>query len=323
MTTELIGIAGMTNQLRKFYQKALLSRTVPNLVHNEWAKKDGVPSANGKAMDFRRLERPSAATTALTEGTPPSVTQLTWSNVVVTVDQYGAYSLLSDVLETQAIDPQVTSISEMYSEHMKVTLDILTRNVINAGTTVQYSTGATSRGDLISGDHITYAELREAVRTLRQDDVPPAIDGRYYACIIGPETEEDLFGDSTILNIFQNAQDRGAATGGANSLQTGALGDVVGLRFFSAGSNVSKFASAGRSGADVFAALVIGGEAYAVVDYQSMPGEVIVQPKGSAGTSDPLKQVSSIGWKAAHGAKILDENRILRLEHVTTSKEAA
>lgn len=322
MAIEQIGVAGMANQLRKFYQKSLLSRRVPNLVHNQWARKDGIPSANGKAMDFRRLERPSAATTALTEATPPSVTQLTWSNVVVTVSQYGAYSLLSDVLETQAIDPQVTSISEMYSEHMKVTLDVLTRNVINAGTTVQYVNNATSRGDLISGDHISFAELREAVRTVGQNDVP-RINGEFYACVIGPETKEDLFADSTILNIFQYAQNRGTATGGGNSLQTGALGDVIGLRFFEAGSNVSKFASAGTSGADVFAALIIGAEAYAVVDYDSMPGQVIVKSRGSAGTSDPLDQVSSVGWKAPHGAGILDQNRILRLEHVTSSKEAA
>lgn len=321
MAIEQIGVAGMTTQIRTFYQKALLSRRKPTWVHNQWGRKDGIPSANGKAMDFRRLERPSAATSAFTEGTPPSATQVTWTNVVVTVSQYGAYTLLSDVVQTQAIDAQVTAISEMYSEHMKDTLDILTRNVLNAGTTVQYVNNATSRGDLISGDHFSYAEIKEAKRTLSRNDAPK-ISGEFYACVLAPEVSEDLFADSTLLNIFQNAQNRGAAQGGGNSLQTGALGDVLGIRFFET-SNATKFASAGTSGADVYAALFIGDEAYAVVDFDALPGQIIVKSKGSAGTSDPLDQVSSVGWKQSHGAKILDENRVLRLEGVTTSKEAA
>jgi len=39
--------------------------------------------------------------------------------------------------------------------------------------------------------------------------------------------------------------------------------------------------------------------------------------------TDPLGQYWTHGWKAAHAAVILDQNAIVRLEHVTTQKQAA
>lgn len=42
--------------------------------------------------------------------------------------------------------------------------------------------------------------------------------------------------------------------------------------------------------------------------------KIIVKPKGSAGTSDPLDQRSTIGWKAMFAAKRLNELGIVRIE---------
>jgi len=41
---------------------------------------------------------------------------------------------------------------------------------------------------------------------------------------------------------------------------------------------------------------------------------MIVKAKGSAGTADPLNQRSTVGWKAAHAAAILYEERLVRVE---------
>ena len=42
--------------------------------------------------------------------------------------------------------------------------------------------------------------------------------------------------------------------------------------------------------------------------------EVIVKPKGSAGTADPLNQRSTVGWKATKTAEILSEEYMIRVE---------
>ena len=53
--------------------------------------------------------------------------------------------------------------------------------------------------------------------------------------------------------------------------------------------------------------------AYGVVDL-SEGTEVIVKPRGSSGTADPLDQRSSVGWKGVHAAAILYDEYILRVE---------
>ncbi len=70
----------------------------------------------------------------------------------------------------------------------------------------------------------------------------------------------------------------------------------------------------GKQGAAVLSCLFCGKDAYGVVDVEGNNMQVIVKPKGSGGTTDPLDQRSTIGWKAMEVAKILYPERIIRLE---------
>ena len=69
----------------------------------------------------------------------------------------------------------------------------------------------------------------------------------------------------------------------------------------------------GRDGLAVYGCLFIGKGAYGVVDL-SEGTEVIVKPRGSSGTADPLDQRSSVGWKGIHAAAILYDEYIVRVE---------
>ena len=55
----------------------------------------------------------------------------------------------------------------------------------------------------------------------------------------------------------------------------------------------------GSQGCAVYGCLFLGKGAYGVVDL-SEGTEVIVKPRGSSGTADPLDQRSSVGWKGIH-----------------------
>jgi hypothetical protein len=59
--------------------------------------------------------------------------------------------------------------------------------------------------------------------------------------------------------------------------------------------------------------IYMGKGAYGVVDL-SEGTEVIVKPRGSSGTADPLDQRSSVGWKGVHAAAILYDEYIVRVE---------
>lgn len=72
-------------------------------------------------------------------------------------------------------------------------------------------------------------------------------------------------------------------------------------------------AEGGKDGGAVYSCLFIGKGAYGVVDL-SEGTEVIVKPRGSSGTADPLDQRSSVGWKGLHAAAILYDEYMVRVE---------
>ena len=69
----------------------------------------------------------------------------------------------------------------------------------------------------------------------------------------------------------------------------------------------------GAEGCAVYGCLFVGKGAYGVVDLNDGT-EVIVKPRGSSGTADPLDQRSSVGWKGVHAAAILYDEYIVRVE---------
>lgn len=70
----------------------------------------------------------------------------------------------------------------------------------------------------------------------------------------------------------------------------------------------------GAEGCAVFAVTVIGANAYATTSLSGAGLEHIVKPLGSGGTSDPLNQRSTVGWKATKAAERLVEEYMVRVE---------
>ncbi len=289
----------------------------------KYGTKRPIPVRGGKSIEFRRFEKftVTAGSYTLTEGTPPTQTQGTVSTVTATISQYGQYSALTDLLELQSYDPIIAEYSEKYGIAMAEALDIVVRDVVDATTTIQYAGAATvvatsGAGAVGSGNYINSAEVLEMVRTLRRADARK-INGRYI-CFIHPDNTHDLMQDPDIIDAFQYA----AARDQTNPLFTGVLGDWMGVTFVET-TNLKVHASYGMSGADVYEVVMVGEEAYAVTELSTQQSELIVKPRGSAGTADPLNQVSTIGWKAALAAVILNQNFLVSLYCASSRTPAA
>jgi N4-gp56 family major capsid protein len=317
MTIELLGVAGHTLENKTFYEKRLLMRATRQPAYMGWGLQKTLPSRGSNNLEWRRLERPTATTTALTEGTPPAVTQTTWVNVVATLSQYGAYTQLSDVNLRQAIDDQLSEHISMYGEHMKESIETVIRNVLTGGTNVQYADAATSRGALTSGNRLDEAEIRTALRNLkRRDSKPIAKAGNKFVLITHQDAMYDVMSDTTIQNVLQNAGQRGDA----NPYFSGQMFDYLGVRIIET-SNVRTISGGGLSLAaavHVFQSIMFGEEAYGEVKYSSETMDIIVKPVGSAGAADPLNQYGTVGWKAAVAVAILNQSFLQRLEHGTS-----
>ena len=176
---------------------------------------------------------------------------------------------------------------------------------------VQYaSTAATRTGasGVGSGMYLDSAEIREAVRTLKRANAKKMV-GNKFAGIIHPDVTTDLFADADVVNAFKDAGERG----GANPLFTGVLGDYAGVTFIET-TNAKVWASMGLSGADVYACMFIAKEAYGVTGLSALQSRTIIHPRGTGGHSDPLEQVSTVGWKAALAAVILNQDFMVRVE---------
>lgn len=209
---------------------------------------------------------------------------------------------------------------ENFSEAMKEGLDLVTRDILNGGSNVQYASTSLSRGAVGSGQYLSLTELRRVKRTLLRNNVKPhpKADGRLVV-ISHPDNLYDLEGDTNITSIWQYAGQRGES----NQLFDLEFRDLpFGFRIYTT-SLCRIFASLGLSGADVYGVVVFGDQWYGTINLDKMPAKVIVKDRGSAGTSDPLDQLASVGYKAAHTAVILNQNLGVRLEVASSNKTAA
>lgn len=80
---------------------------------------------------------------------------------------------------------------------------------------------------------------------------------------------------------------------------------------------------AGAEGRDVYATLVFGENAYGTTELSHGGLEHIVKQLGSAGTSDPLNQRATVGWKANKVTVRLVEAFMVRIETASTFESGA
>lgn len=298
------------SSIQKYYDKKLLDRLVARFVHLQFGQKRPIPKNGGKTINFRKYSAFAAATSALTEGVTPAGKAISLSEKTATIAQYGDFVEVSDMLDMTHIDPVLDEVADILGEQAADTLDQIVRDIVAAGTNVQYANNATSRNTVDGTDILTVDEIRQAVRTLKNNKVQPLGDGKYVA-IIHPNAVYDLQGDDRWINANQYA--------GSTNIFSGEIGMIHGVRFVET-TNTKIFAAAGTNNADVYATMVMGMDAYGIVDVAgSAAVQNIVKPHGSAGTADPLNQRATSGWKALFTACRLTEEAIVRIEHAVSA----
>lgn len=75
----------------------------------------------------------------------------------------------------------------------------------------------------------------------------------------------------------------------------------------------------GKQGASIYCTLVIGEGAYGVTEISGGGLQTIIKQKGTGGTSDPLEQRATVGWKGAKTAEILVNEYMVRIETSATA----
>ena len=298
----------LSAEMKTFYDMTLIDEASAQLVHDQFGQKRPIPSGSGKTIEFRKFSSLPKATTALTEGVTPDGKRLDVTSVTATVSQYGDYITQSDVLELTALDNTILEATKLLGKQAGLTLDTVTRNVLNSGLNVTYcpkvaggvETTVESREDLDTTAQLTVKTVQKVVAKLRGQNAP-TINGKYVA-IAHPYVIYSLMRDPEWMNVKSYSDPK--------DLYEGEVGEIGGVRFVQ--TTEAKVWKEGSHA--VFSTLFIGEGAYGVTEITGGGLQTIVKQKGSAGTADPLDQRSSVGWKAIKTAELLIPNYIVRVE---------
>jgi len=321
--------ATITHAVNNYYDRRLLERALPLLTHTRFGQVRDIPKGNTDVIKFRKYGSLAAATTPLTEGVTPDGSSLSITDTTATVQQYGDYVTISDFLQYTTLDPILMETAEVLGEQAGDTLDKLCRDVLVAGTNVQY-VDATSpkanaaRDEIAAADKLSVSdEIDIAIKTMKGNNAKKITkmvrgDLAYntspvnacYVGIVHPNATYDLSGLTGWVPVEKYANKA--------DVMPGEVGAYKEVRFVET-TNAKVWEDAGLAGAvDVYATLILGANAYGISRISGKAMENIVKPLGSAGTSDPLNQRATSGWKATFVSAILQQLFMLRLEHAVS-----
>ena len=298
----------LTQENAIFYDKNLLKRLVENLVWAKWAQKRNAPKRSGDTISYRRFESLDPVDTPLEEGVTPEGRQLVVNEIKSVVEQYGEFIEITDRIDMLGIDPVLTEASDILGEMAGALVDNKCRDILTAGTNVVYANGKTARASVAAADKLNGAVIKKAVTVLKKANVK-RING-YYIGIIDPDCASDLMDDPLWQDVSKY--------NGGVQIMKGELGKIHGVRFFET-SNAKVFEGAGEGGANVHSTVILGQDAYGITDVEgSATPKMIVKDFGSAGTSDPLDQRATAGYKLLFDTIRLQELAIVRIESGVT-----
>ena len=296
--------SALSAENKTFYDKALIQEAAPNLIHDQFGQKRPIPKNGGKKIEFRKYASVPKALTPLTEGVTPDGRKLSVTTVEAEVSQYGDFVCLSDVLDLTAIDNNALEATRVMGRQAGMTLDTVTRNVLQSGTNVYYcppvaedgTVGAqpTDRTQLTKDCKLTVAVVKRIASLMKAANAPK-ING-HYICILHPYAAYDLMNDPKWEQMHQYCK--------PEEMYEGEIGRIAGVRFVES-SEAAVYTGAENdcpAGLAVFGCLFIADGAYGVTEVTGGGLQTIIKQLGSAGSADPLNQRSTVGYTLAFAA---------------------
>ena len=296
--------SGLSQEVSTYYEKVFLDRAEYELIHEQGGQKRKQPKSEGKVVRFTRYTPLATVTGSLSEGTNPSEVALTATNVDATLAEYGNTVKVSKFLSLTSIDRNMKEKIETLGQNLGETLDELVRDELVTGATDQFAGSNSAISDVAASDTLSAAEVRKAVRTLKNNKAR-RMKGRHpFLGKIGPYTSYDLMGDSTWENakIYSDVQD----------LYKGEIGALHGVRFIESPNQATT-----ASTTTVYHNLIHGADAFGCIDLEGDLPQLMVITKPD--TNNPAGRFVTLSWAGSFVAKTLNSNWIVDVQTGATS----
>lgn len=353
-TTEIAGPVNRIFQVSLLRNAKALAPYFEGTVPAEIAEHRGTFTAL-----WRRIENLTPTTTPLAELTgsvsfptrtadQPSVTDVT-----ATVQKFGNFIYLNEEVDLVNFNGQAQKLSELMGMNAGQSLNRLQRNVMEDNSTAVFG-GAATTATGVAGAGVTNSDITVANNALNRQDAMKFTSMTEGSRSIGTQPIRNAYWGICHVDVEEDIR----LLSGFNAVETysgqtetapGEFGTVGGVRWIStteasvdadSGATITGTATAaGRSTSgtsyDVYNSMVYGMDAYGSVGFgfnhiqsiyrvgDRLPGVLMIsKPRGSAGSADPLNEVSSLGWKSWHTAVVLNGNWGRVIRHTASKLEA-
>lgn len=295
------------------------------------------PQGKNKTLTrkYRRYNSVARAIAPMAEGIPPAGQMLSYTDINVTLEQYGDHVKLTDVIVDTHEDPVLDECMGILGEQIAETVEVIRYNVLKAGTNVVYSGSATTRGTVSSAP--LRGDLRRIVRSLKKnkareistiisatakistEPVAPA-----YFAVGHTDLDSDIRAMSGFVPVEQYSDSTKALPGEVGKVET--IRFVLSALFepfLASGASTTDKLTNGATGTgscDVYPILVFGRDAFAMVPLQGSNAvtPTVINP-GKPDKSDPHGQIGFVAWKRYDGCVILNQLWMCRYECAVTS----
>jgi N4-gp56 family major capsid protein len=329
----IYGQTGISPRVGIYLPPKMLANAQPWLAlsKNGGALKTDLPKNKGETIKWRRSVPFDVNTNTLVEGVTPAPQNFRFEDVTDNVDQYGAFSVITDKIEMLHEDRVLDRIAEEMAKQLASTKELIDWQTVRGGTQVVYSGTATSRatvedviginqfrtaGTVLKGNHGEMVTTRIAASTGYSTE--PV--GASYVAFGHTDAQydyEDLDGFVPIEKY-----------GSFKPLCEYELGKVRDFRivltpqlspFFGAGSaTTTGVLSRDGANVDVYATVCMAKEFWGTTDLSGNSTKVTVEPPGRATKDDPLGQRGFASWQFWYCATRLNERWGVRLEHAAS-----
>jgi len=326
----------------KAYVKArFLKNAKALMIIEQFGAIDPIPRNSTKTAVWRRYLPFPLAVAPLAEGVTPTGSQLQHEDVTATLQQYGDWCPVTDIVHDTHEDRVLNGvIVPTLSQQAEETIETLRYNVLRAGTYATYA-GGTSRITVAST--ITRTIQRKVVRTLKRnramqvtrimrasaniatDPIMPAFIGLAHC-----DLESDLRGMPQYIDIAHYA---------GNGTLKGEHGKCEEVRYctsdlFKPWLNAATSTSSTTylvggdvvtvaGNPDVYPALIFGQDAYHIVPFAGNEAVQIYVRNPEAQIADPIAQKGFASWKTLQASAITTQSWFHRVECAATAEPTA
>ena len=306
-TTPFDGVNKLSATMKEYYDTELLENARSNLIFAQFGKKIPLPANRGRTIEWRKWNTlPNAET--LQEGVIPTGKMMGMSSLTASLLQYGMFVAITDILDLHAIDDVLLGATEELGASAGETLDKLIRNELQTNTNILFCDtvapdGSTTEVDdyaEMSADNNRFtADMVNKAYTWLKKNKAPTINGKYIG-IIHPSVTYDLRSSTDWIDAHKYAN--------PTEIYNGEIGELHGVRFV----ETTNAKVTDKSGKMVYTTIVMGKDAYGIVDPAGGGLEMIVKDRGEIG--GPLEQYSTAGFKFEHACKVLYPERMVLVE---------